>query len=113
MQHQHRPTDDRGFTLIEILITILIIGILAAVVVFSVRGITDRGQDNACETDARVVATAVEAYLAQNRVPTIPSTPPVDSEQYERTLRQAGLVRNLSQYWDVAAEGYLVNVTPC
>ncbi len=30
--------EDRGFTLIELLIVIIILGILAAVVVFSVRG---------------------------------------------------------------------------
>lgn len=110
---QHRPPDDRGFTLIEILIAIIIIGILAAVVVFSVRGISDRGQDHACETDARVLATAVEAYLAQERVGAIPATAPLDSERYERTLEAHGMLRDLSEYWDVAAEGYLINVTPC
>ena len=34
---------DEGFTLIELLIVIVILGILATVVVFSVRGLTDPG----------------------------------------------------------------------
>ena len=36
--------NESGFTLIELLIVIVILGILAAIVVFSVQGITDRGK---------------------------------------------------------------------
>ncbi len=34
-----------GFTLVEILIVVVIVGILSTVTVFAVRGITDRGQE--------------------------------------------------------------------
>ncbi len=56
--------DQRGFTLIELLIVIVILGILAAVVVFSVRGITDNGEQAACKTEFRIVDTAIEAFYA-------------------------------------------------
>ena len=56
---------DEGFTLIELLIVIVILGILAVVVVFSVRGITDNSQENSCDTDYRTMEVAVEAYFAQ------------------------------------------------
>ena len=56
----------KGFTLIELLVVIVILGILAAVVVFAVGGIQDRGQKSACQTEARTVRTAQEAYYAQN-----------------------------------------------
>ena len=56
---------DEGFTLIELLIVIVILGILATVVVFAVGGITDRGQDSACDTDKATLAVAVEAYFAK------------------------------------------------
>lgn len=56
---------DEGFTLIELLIVIIILGILAAVVVFSVRGIADRGSTAACKTEVRTVETAAEAYYAK------------------------------------------------
>lgn len=58
--------EDRGFTLIELLIVIIILGVLAAIVVFSIRGITDNGETVACETEHRIVATALEAYYAEN-----------------------------------------------
>jgi len=57
--------DDRGFTLIELLIVIIILGVLAAVVVFSVRGITNNSEEAACKTDKRIVNTAIEAYYAE------------------------------------------------
>ena len=56
---------DKGFTLVELLIVIVILGILATVTVFAVRGITDQGQKSACETDRRTVETALEAFYAQ------------------------------------------------
>ncbi len=58
---------DKGFTLVELLIVIVILGILATVTVFAVRGITDQGQENACEAEQRALETAVEAYYAQTR----------------------------------------------
>ena len=60
--------NDEGFTLVELLIVIVILGILATVVVFAVQGITDTGQDNACSVGQRTVETAVEAYYAENQV---------------------------------------------
>ena len=56
---------EQGFTLIELLVVIAILGILAAVVVFSVNGITDRGKSSACKTEVSTVQTAVEAYYAK------------------------------------------------
>ncbi|MDO7867411.1 prepilin-type N-terminal cleavage/methylation domain-containing protein [Nocardioides jiangxiensis] len=60
-----RRRGDDGFTLIELLIVIIILGILAAIVVFSVRGIADRGNTAACKTEVRTVETAAEAYYAK------------------------------------------------
>jgi len=59
-----RRRSDAGFTLIELLIVIVILGVLAAIVVFSVSGITDRGKTSACKASVQTVDTAAEAYIA-------------------------------------------------
>ena len=56
---------DKGFTLVELLIVIVILGILATVTVFAVRGITDQGQTSACNADEKTLVVALEAYYAQ------------------------------------------------
>ena len=57
---------DKGFTLVELLIVIVILGILATVTVFAVQGITDKGKQNACDVEVRALETAVEAYYVDN-----------------------------------------------
>jgi general secretion pathway protein G len=67
-QIEETPKNDKGFTLVELLIVIVILGILAAVTVFAVRGITDKGQENSCATEKRAIETATEAYFADNGI---------------------------------------------
>ena len=55
---------DKGFTLVELLIVIVILGILATVTVFAVTGITNKGKTSACQSDLKVIQTAEEAYDA-------------------------------------------------
>jgi prepilin-type N-terminal cleavage/methylation domain-containing protein len=59
---------DKGFTLVELLIVIVILGILATVTVFAVTGITNKGKTSACQSDATTIQTAEEAYSANNGV---------------------------------------------
>jgi general secretion pathway protein G len=59
-------TKNKGFTLVELLIVIVILGILATVTVFAVTGITNKGKTSACQSDAKTMQTAEEAYRANN-----------------------------------------------
>jgi prepilin-type N-terminal cleavage/methylation domain-containing protein len=54
-----------GFTLVELLVVIVILGILAAIVVLAVGGITNKGQDSSMKTDKRTLEAAEEAYFAK------------------------------------------------
>jgi general secretion pathway protein G len=55
-----------GFTLIELLIVIIVLGILAAIVVFSLSGVSGQSKTAACTTDAKTVEVAADAYQAKN-----------------------------------------------
>lgn len=60
-----RPREDEGFTLIELLIVIVVLGILAAVVIFALGGITKKSAVAACQADGATVSTAIAALEAQ------------------------------------------------
>ncbi len=59
--------EESGFTLVELLIVIAILGVLAGVVVFSVAGIQDDSQTSACKAEASTVKSAEEAYYVKNK----------------------------------------------
>ena len=63
-QQRVERENDGGFTLIELLIVIVVLGILAAIVVFSLGTITGKSAVAACEADAQQTNTGVAAYYA-------------------------------------------------
>lgn len=55
-------TNVKGFTLMEILVVVTIIGILAAIAVPSYIYAVDRGRQEACATNVQILITQVERY---------------------------------------------------
>ncbi len=66
LQRRRRAGEINGFTLIELLIVIVVLGILAAVVIFALGGITGKSQLAACQADGATVSIALAAFHAQN-----------------------------------------------
>lgn len=61
-----------GFTLIEIMVVVVIIGILGALIVPNIMGRTDEARVTAAMSDLRSIASALELYRLDNY--TYPST---------------------------------------
>jgi len=85
--------NEEGFTLVELLVVVVILGILAAVVVFAVGGITDKGETSANAIDERTMRTAEESFYAQQKGNAVYAS--------EAGLVSAGLLAAASTKYDI------------
>ena len=96
---------EEGFTLIELLIVIVVLGILAAVVIFALGGITGKSAVAACQADGATVSTAMAAFTAEN-----PATPPTTANLTAAALGGPYIQSwpsNLPHYYYTIASGVL------
>ena len=63
----------QGFTLIELLVVVTILGILAGIVTLSLVGLTTRSNTAACNSEYKTVQAALDAYMANNNLATLPA----------------------------------------
>lgn len=92
--------DGNGFSLVELLVVIVILGILSAAAMFAVRAITDRGETNSCATDLRTVEEAEDIHYAMH-----------GEYASEITLVGTGLLRSVSTLHDITATADSYSVT--
>lgn len=59
---------ERGFTLVELLIVIVILGILAGIVVFAVGNMTSNAKTTGCNAEKTTISEALESYKANTGV---------------------------------------------
>lgn len=79
MSHQH-ATADRGFTLVEILIVVVILGILASIVVPQFVSATTEATKTHIQRNLQEIANQVEMYKG-NHAGTLPTDDPDDPLQ--------------------------------
>ena len=64
--------NNRGFTIVELLIVIVVIGILAALVIVTYNGIQQKARDTERKTDIKALQGHLEAYWADSaKYPTL------------------------------------------
>jgi prepilin-type N-terminal cleavage/methylation domain-containing protein len=94
--------NESGFTLTELLIVIVILGILTGVVIIAVGAFDDRGQTAACKSDKKSTEVAVEAYRA--KVGKYPDA--ADSPLRFKQLTDGGYLRQAPQ----TGAGYTITI---
>ena len=94
----------KAFTLVELLIVIIIIGILAGMMMLSTGSATDKAEAMKVVNNLRTIKSAVLMYYADN------GKWPVDAENPSINLRR-DTPSSLDKYLDTVPNGYYVNIT--
>jgi general secretion pathway protein G len=96
-----RPSSEAGFTLLELMVVVVIIGLLATIVMINVLPSQDRAMQEKARADVSVLEQAVESYRLDNF--TFPTTeqglaalvsPPAGLNRPDR-YREGGYIRRL------------------
>ncbi len=94
MNKTRRDVVLKGFTIVELLIVIVVIGILAAITVVAYNGIQSRAYGAKAAATANIYAKALSIYKNTNGYyPDVPPTPPAKdgAEQFRSCLGEASM----------------------
>ncbi len=76
----------KGFTLVEIMIVVVIIGLLAAMAIPAFQKVRQSSQDKAVLNNARQLSAAADQYYLENGVSTVASGNLVGSSNYVKVV---------------------------
>jgi len=103
-----RTKGEKGFTLIELIVVVAVLGVLATLVVPRVIGVKSDAEKSAKEANKRIIMNALERYYAVNGrypAPTSDNKLPLDElEEYLDTSNKEELEK--WTYKDVSDKGY-------
>jgi type IV pilus assembly protein PilA len=85
------PRSARGFTLVEIMIVVVIIGMLAALAIPAFQKVRMASQDKAVLNNARQMAAAADSYFLESGVTFAASGSLIGATNYVRTLNTVAM----------------------
>ena len=86
---RQRSRSDSGFTLVELLVVMLILGLLAAIAIPSFFSQRDKAKDSDAKSSVRTAQTAVETFGTENADGSYDGVVPADLTRIEPTLNDA------------------------
>ena len=89
----------KGFTLVEIMIVVVIIGLLAAMAIPAFKKVRDNSQTKAITNNLRQLASAADQYFLENGTTSVASSALVGTSNYIKSVDQ------------VAGETYVTPIT--
>ena len=95
--------DQSGFTLIEMLVVVIILGILAMIIVPQITVSTEDARLNTLQSNLTTVRSAIEVYAAQhgNRYPGLYSEADGTTAVADDAASKAALLAQLTQFTDI------------